>query len=316
MQGCGPHRARADAVLRAHRHPRHSSSTALSCCSRYDAEIGVELHPCFARCRAFGLDLRTPRPHRSGFPGATPGPIAQHRGRRSTRKRGRRRVADGNVGRGGCASMTSGLEHVGLTHREGADWNTDAADADQVTPTIFVAGDATGPPTRSCISPTSRVPPPCHNAATGGGLAPKKWTTAWAMQGWRSRTRRSPRSASPRAEARACGRRDLVTGRARFLRDRPGHRSDVPLSEVWKLIVDRRDPRDPRHDDFGPRADDLAHLIAVMMHHHDSLDTVFELPWYHPTLSGAVMLTVARDARRQLDQRTDWPHGPPVPILA
>ena len=69
---------------------------------------------------------------------------------------------------------------------------------------------------------------------------------------------------------------------------------------MWKLIVDRRSREIVGTTILGPRADDLGHLIAVMMYHHDTVDTVFEMPWYHPTLS-EVMLDVARDARRQLE---------------
>ena len=70
---------------------------------------------------------------------------------------------------------------------------------------------------------------------------------------------------------------------------------------LWKLIVDVRTREIVGSTILGPRADDLGHLIAILMHHHDTVDTVLELPWYHPTLS-EVMLELARDARRQLDR--------------
>ena len=45
---------------------------------------------------------------------------------------------------------------------------------------------------------------------------------------------------------------------------------------------------------LGPRADDLIHLVAVMMFAGVTYDRIPDLPWYHPTLS-EVMLNVARD---------------------
>jgi len=50
---------------------------------------------------------------------------------------------------------------------------------------------------------------------------------------------------------------------------------------------------------LGPRADDLAHLITVLMYHHSRVDDILQMPWYHPTLS-EVMLDLARDMRARL----------------
>jgi pyruvate/2-oxoglutarate dehydrogenase complex dihydrolipoamide dehydrogenase (E3) component len=51
---------------------------------------------------------------------------------------------------------------------------------------------------------------------------------------------------------------------------------------------------------LGPRADDLIHLIAVMMHFRATARDIGKLPWYHPTLS-EVILGVGRDLAGQLD---------------
>lgn len=52
---------------------------------------------------------------------------------------------------------------------------------------------------------------------------------------------------------------------------------------------------------LGPRADDLIHTIATLMHFRAKVDDIFDLPWYHPTLS-EVILNVARDLRGRLSR--------------
>ena len=57
---------------------------------------------------------------------------------------------------------------------------------------------------------------------------------------------------------------------------------------------------------LGPRADDLIHTLAAVMHHHGTAADMLSMPWYHPTLS-EVFLSLARgieNARRGI-QRDD-----------
>ena len=49
---------------------------------------------------------------------------------------------------------------------------------------------------------------------------------------------------------------------------------------------------------LGPRADDIIHEVAVMMHYGAKVDDIARMPWYHPTLS-EVMLDLMRDVQRQ-----------------
>jgi len=51
---------------------------------------------------------------------------------------------------------------------------------------------------------------------------------------------------------------------------------------------------------LGPRADDLAHLVMLMMRHGGTVEEIPDLPWYHPTLS-EVMLDLARSIRSAND---------------
>lgn len=50
---------------------------------------------------------------------------------------------------------------------------------------------------------------------------------------------------------------------------------------------------------LGPRADDLIHEIALLMRFRGTVDDVLDAPWYHPTVSEAI-LDVARDLKRQI----------------
>ncbi len=61
---------------------------------------------------------------------------------------------------------------------------------------------------------------------------------------------------------------------------------------------------------LGPRADDLIHLIAVLMHFRAKAEDIGKLPWYHPTLA-EVVLNVGRDLAGQLEQCPE-PTMPPA----
>ncbi len=45
---------------------------------------------------------------------------------------------------------------------------------------------------------------------------------------------------------------------------------------------------------FGPRADDMVHVISSIMYFHGTVAQMLEMPWYHPTLT-EVFLSLARE---------------------
>jgi len=67
---------------------------------------------------------------------------------------------------------------------------------------------------------------------------------------------------------------------------------------LWKLFADRRSREILGSTCLGPRADDLIHLIALIMRYRGTIDEILDQPWYHPTLS-EVILNAARDLRGQ-----------------
>ena len=67
---------------------------------------------------------------------------------------------------------------------------------------------------------------------------------------------------------------------------------------LWKLITDRQTGEVLGSSILGPRADDLAHLVSMMMHYHGKAEDLFEMPWYHPTLS-EVLLNLARSLQSE-----------------
>ena len=68
---------------------------------------------------------------------------------------------------------------------------------------------------------------------------------------------------------------------------------------VWKLLADPKSREVLGSVIVGPRADDLVHLVAQLMHYRRPVDDIPDLPWYHPTLS-EVMLNLYRDVTREL----------------
>ena len=79
------------------------------------------------------------------------------------------------------------------------------------------------------------------------------------------------------------------TGRAITMESRHG---------LWKLVVDRKSGEILGSSILGPRADDLVHEIAILMHYRAKIGDILDLPWYHPTLS-EVLLNLARDVEKQ-----------------
>jgi len=90
---------------------------------------------------------------------------------------------------------------------------------------------------------------------------------------------------------------DVVVSRAHFART--GRAITMGATHgLWRLYTERTTGEILGASILGPRADDLIHEIALMMHYGGKISDVAELPWYHPTLS-EVMLDLARDAARQ-----------------
>ena len=73
----------------------------------------------------------------------------------------------------------------------------------------------------------------------------------------------------------------------------------IPVPQyLWKLVVDRESGEILGSSIIGPRADDLIHEVSILMHFRARIGDVFELPWYHPTVS-EVFLNLARDIEKQ-----------------
>jgi len=102
---------------------------------------------------------------------------------------------------------------------------------------------------------------------------------------------------STESEAAACGL-DVAVGQARFSQTGRAITMGAEYG-VWKLIVDKGSGEILGSTILGPRADDLIHLIAQLMHFRGTLEDVTRLPWYHPTLS-EVMLSLARSAGAEI----------------
>ena len=98
------------------------------------------------------------------------------------------------------------------------------------------------------------------------------------------------------AEAHEAGA-DAIVGVARFAET--GRAITMGARHgIWKLLADRDSGEILGSTILGPRADDLIHVIATLMHFRGKISDIHDLPWYHPTLS-EVLLNLARDIERQ-----------------
>jgi dihydrolipoamide dehydrogenase len=77
---------------------------------------------------------------------------------------------------------------------------------------------------------------------------------------------------------------------------------------LWKLVIERASCEILGSAILGPRADDLIHLVSLMMHYRGTVHDIPRLPWYHPTLS-EVMINLGRD----LAEKTKGCERPPAP---
>ncbi len=63
---------------------------------------------------------------------------------------------------------------------------------------------------------------------------------------------------------------------------------------IWRLMAHAETGEILGSSLLGPRADDLIHIISVLMAQRAKVREIFKMPWYHPTLS-EVILNLARE---------------------
>ncbi len=182
-----------------------------------------------------------------------------------------------------------GLDAVGLAPRDGVLQHD--AEMRSAHPDIYVAGDSTGDYQILHLA-NQEAQVAGHNAA---GAAARTMDYRLSM----SVVFTDPPFAKVglgEQRARAEGR-DIIVGRARF--PETGRAITMETAHgLWKLVVDRESGEILGSAILGPRADDLIHEVAILMHFRAKIGDVFELPWYHPTLS-EVFLDLARDIQSQ-----------------
>lgn len=192
-----------------------------------------------------------------------------------------------------------GLEHVGLS-ASGAGLAHDST-MRTANPQVYVAGDATG---------EFQI---LHLANQEGTVAGRNAAGAEPPLEMDYRLKMSVIFTDPpfaqvgatESEARdAAG--EILVGCARFAETGRAITMEVEHG-LWKIFADPRAATVLGSVILGPRADDLIHLISVIMRSGLKINEICELPWYHPTLS-EVMLTLGRDMAHQL-HRTILPPG-------
>ena len=182
-----------------------------------------------------------------------------------------------------------GLEHLGLETAGSILRHDDTLQT--ANPRVFVAGDATGGyQVLHMSNQEGRVAG--HNAAVEE--PERRMDYRLKMQVFFT----DPPYASvgyseQEAERVAC---DLVVGTARFPETGRAITMEVEHG-LWKLLADGHSGEIIGSSILGPRADDLIHEIATMMHYGGKVDDILDMPWYHPTLS-EVVLELARSIRR------------------
>jgi pyruvate/2-oxoglutarate dehydrogenase complex dihydrolipoamide dehydrogenase (E3) component len=107
-------------------------------------------------------------------------------------------------------------------------------------------------------------------------------------------------------EARALGVEPITatarlpeTGRAITMEVRHG---------AFRLVARETDGKLLGAQLVGPQADEIAHVVAALVHTGAGVRDMLAMPWYHPTLS-EVLLSLARDLAGRL--RPAPPDGPP-----
>jgi dihydrolipoamide dehydrogenase len=184
-----------------------------------------------------------------------------------------------------------GLEHLGLELKDGRLEHDEQMQT--ARPGVYVAGDTTGD--RQILHLSNQEGRAAgHNAA--GGTPPRTVDYRLPMQVIFT----DPPYAQVGLTEAGAERQgiDVVIGRARLAET--GRAITMEAGHgVWTLLADRVGGRIVGSSILGPRADDLVHLVSVMMRYGATVEELFELPWYHPTLS-EVMLDLLRDLEPQL----------------
>jgi len=158
---------------------------------------------------------------------------------------------------------------------------------------VYVAGDATGGYQILHIgNQEGRVAG--FNAAAGANVREMDYRLKMAVVFTDPPIALLGQSAS---EASAAGR-DVFTATKYFSQQGRGICMGVEHG-LLKLVVDRETSEILGCQILGPRADDLIHIPAAVMAHHGTVQDLYELPWYHPTLSEA-FVEVARDGVHEL----------------
>jgi pyruvate/2-oxoglutarate dehydrogenase complex dihydrolipoamide dehydrogenase (E3) component len=255
-------------------------------CSRYDLEIGEEMR----RALEAEDDLELAIPGRvRGIRREGSGAVVAVESGGEDRER---KVEAILMAAGRHAALDDlGLEHAGLEAEDGRLAHDDRMRT--ANPRIFVAGDATG---RFQILHLANQEGTVAGHNAGGGtperimdyrlrMAVVFTDPPFAQVGMTER------------EARGSGRA-IVTGRARFPRTGRAITMGTRFG-LWKLFADAATGEILGSAILGPRADDLVHLVSVLMGSGADAHRIPELPWYHPTLS-EVILDLARDVIRQL----------------
>jgi dihydrolipoamide dehydrogenase len=85
----------------------------------------------------------------------------------------------------------------------------------------------------------------------------------------------------------------IVTAKIRFPETGRAITMDVQHG-LCKIVADSETGEILGAQILGPRADDLIHTIAALMHYRGTAVDMLSLPWYHPTLS-EVFLSLARE---------------------
>ncbi len=186
-----------------------------------------------------------------------------------------------------------GLEHIGLVP-DGGRLEHDAFMRTR-NPDVFVAGDATG---RFQILHLANEEGAVagHNAAAG---EPEKTMDYRLKMAVIFTDPPFAQVGATQEEAEASGR-SVAIGVAHF--PETGRAITMAVGHgLWKVLADRHSGEILGSAILGPRADDLVHLIAMMMHYRGCAAEIGRMPWYHPTLS-EVMLNIARDLGRAMPE--------------
>jgi pyruvate/2-oxoglutarate dehydrogenase complex dihydrolipoamide dehydrogenase (E3) component len=268
--------------------------------AQFFARIGTEVllinrSPLLSRCEpACGLELAHALEEEPRFEMIVPGRIDKLRGRRgglvATISGGdavREHPADALLMAAGRHAKLDdlGLEQVGL-HTRGQCLDHDDAMCTS-NPNVYVAGDATGfYQILHVANEEGRAAG--HNAAVG---RPERRVDRRLHMQVIFTDPPYAQVGLTETEAREAGR-DVVVGEARF--PETGRAITMEARHgLWRLVADRGGGEILGSAILGPRADDLVHIVALMMRYKAKASDIPDMPWYHPTLS-EVMLDLSR----------------------